>query len=168
MHSAIKRLMLWFASNEARYRYRACYLFKRNMGSFISEENTPFFSSAGKTEQNQTSADCRTANKRGWCAVLGCSQPHSTFTAQKICPAGSHSWSILSTTDICNSHTFALIYYLLTDADKCSWKPTRMMVAGECLIVEMSKIIWLNNAYIICFETSTDINNKLITVSLNY
>lgn len=141
-HSAIKRLTLWFVNNKATYT--ACYVYKSNVESPVSEENTQFFSPTGKPEKSWTSAQLRAVSRQDWWAVLGCSQPHSTFTAQKMRPAGSHFWSILYTTDICNSHTFALTYYLLTDADKCSWKPTRMMVAGECLTVEMSKVIWLN------------------------
>lgn len=107
-----------------------------------------------------------------WRGVMGCAglqpAPQHLYSMENV-PAGSHSGSRLYTTDICNSHTFALIYYLLTDADKCSWKPTGKMVAGECLMVEMSKIIWLNIRIlnITSFETSTYMN-QFITVCLNY
>lgn len=157
----MKRLTLWFANSEAGYR--ACYLFKRNMGCLIFKENSQFFSSIRKPEQSPASANLRAVNRRERRAALDCGQPRSTFTAREMCPAGSHSWSILYTTDICNSHTFALIYYLLTDADKCSWKPKRTVAAGECLMVEMSKIIWLN---IHTFTSSALKSLQILTINL--
>lgn len=151
-----------------RTRTLACYLFQRNRGSLISKENSQFFSPIKKPEQSPAPADLRAVNEREWWAVLGCSQPHSTFIAWKRCQLGVTLHPV-STPQTCNSHTFALIYYLLTDADKCSWKLTEIMVSGECLMVEMSKIIWLNIHILntTSFETSTYIN-RFITVSLNY
>lgn len=110
-----KEINIVIANNEARYT--VCYLFKRNMESLISKENSQFFNPVRKPEQSPTSAELRVINRSDWRAMLGCSQCCSIFTTQKMRPAGSHSWSILYNTHMWNSHTFALICYLLADAN---------------------------------------------------
>lgn len=57
--------------------------------AIYSKENSQFFSPIlKKIEQNPTAADLRALNEREWWAVLGCSQPHSTFIAWKMCQLG--------------------------------------------------------------------------------
>lgn len=144
----------------------------KKQGELNFQRKLTIFQTDKKKNKNRTKPCTSWPQSSQWKGVMGCAElqpaPQHLYSMENL-PAGSHSGSSLYTTDICNSLTFALIYCLLTDADKCYWKPAGRMVASECLIVEMSKIIWLNIHIfnITSFETSTYIN-QFITVSLNY